>query len=170
MAKPKREPREAASCTTVEDRVMYIAERMSEGEWLSSIVEQNQLANVWDTTRSTVRRYAAESHRLVDLDPDDRKQLRRALQGHCERILNDAVSLTNLATGLPDFKSQLEAIDKIALYAGIRPEDDGKTNMPPAPTRIEFSFATVPNDPPQPPADGCDEGVGNPHDGLSGVG
>ena len=106
--------------TKVESRVGYIAELMSKGEWRSSLQEYKKLGLAWGVDPSTVRRYAAEAHRLIAWDMDERQGLRRSLAATMHGIYEDAMTRYNLKTGLPDYQSAIKATEDFARFAGIQ--------------------------------------------------
>jgi len=136
---------EAAHLKTVEDRVRYIATEMSEGRWTSSFTRRCQLASLWGCTEANIKRYSAEAHRLIAFDDDERSELRRALAGTLQGILRQAQTTVNTITGMPDFAAQIHAVEKVALFAGIRVDDAqnaGGAAAAPVAT-IEFTFANA---------------------------
>lgn len=135
---------------------------MVAGRWTSSYTRRCELGELWGVAESTIKNYSAEAHRLVVFGDDEREELRRSLCGTLQDILADARARVNERTGLPDYAAQIYAIEKIALFAGIRMQNAGALGAE-APSHIEFTFAAVPSagtenaDRPLPSADRGDE-------------
>lgn len=110
--------------SVTEARVRIIAKAMSEGTWKSSMKEYEKLGKEWGCTKSRIRQYAAEAHRYLSWDPEDRKGLRHSLATRMYAIAEDALARPNAKTGLPDYNSAITALNDFAKYAGIKADDD----------------------------------------------
>lgn len=107
------------------ERVAYIADVMSRNEWPvwpESLAFRKKLAEEWGLSESTVRDYAAEAHRIVAIDPEERERLREEIAKRMKRLADDAEQRQNMITGLPDYGSAIKALDMHAKYAGIELE------------------------------------------------
>jgi hypothetical protein len=121
---------------SVEQRVRYIAELMSEDRWVTKRC-QRELAAVWSVTPSTVRNYSAEAHRILALDPEHRAKLRTKLEQRMEQQSLRAFRLRSQVTGLPDFGGAAKLTELQAKFAGLL--DDEKAA--PAPPTIVIEYA-----------------------------
>lgn len=126
--------RKKASVETVEERIRHIADLMTSAKY-NGYVTRHELATLWGITDSTVRNYAAEAHRLVSFDPEERERMRISLAASARNIGERASTLTNHMTGMPDFPSALSAIKLQATMIGLdvetrRIELSGKNGGP----------------------------------------
>lgn len=118
-------PASAAMAINKELRVKWITNVMVADEWPAwpeSLQYREDLATIWGVSVSSVKGYAAEAHRVVAIDPDEREQLRAEIAKKMKAIGEDAATLTSKVTGLPDFQAALKALNDYAKFAGIELE------------------------------------------------
>lgn len=123
--------KERADCHNTEERVYHIAQMMADGSYLGGYKIRAVLAEDWGVSDATIRGYAAEAHRVVSFDPEEREHLRRTIAARMLDIADRAKAAFNIVTGMPDFKAEREALLDHAKFAGI--ELDEKS----APAAIE---------------------------------
>lgn len=90
------------------ERISRIAKIMAEGKWRTRVTEI-ELMQEWGVKLHLVRRDAEEASRLLRFDPKELDSLRDQQQKFLERLQHDAIERKNTVTGLPDYKSALEA-------------------------------------------------------------
>lgn len=120
---------------------------MSADEWPEypeSMPFRTKLAGVWGITESTVRNITAEASNFLKMDPVELEQARIALAKRCRRIADDASTSYNHITGLCDYKSELDALDRFAKYMGIDAEKVAPTSA--APVKVEIVYASPPDE------------------------
>jgi hypothetical protein len=133
---------------TREQRVRHIAQLMARGEWLNSYSRRCELAASWGVTESAIKHYSAEAHRLLAFDPDERDELRTTLANRMLNIAEDAFARQNEVTGLPDYRSAIQALELFAKFASITPTEAAATlALPPT-----ITVVCKPDDSPEPPA------------------
>lgn len=126
--------RERSSGETVEERVRHIADLMTSAKY-NGYVTRSKLAKDWGISESTVRNYAAEAHRLVSFDPEERERMRITLAAQARKTWERASVMRSTHTGLPDFPSVISAIKLEATMIGLdvetrRIELSGKNGGP----------------------------------------
>lgn len=129
---------------SVEARVQYIAELMSEDRWRTRVTER-ELAQAWDLSVARIRNLATEASRSLRIDAADRDALRAALMTRMDRIARDALATVNTITGLPDYGSAIKASEAQAKFAGL--DADAGPAERPAPPTIRIVTATEPTEP-----------------------
>jgi hypothetical protein len=102
------------------DRVLAIAEMMATHEWTTNKLERAKLRERWGITEETLKKDAAEASRLLAFDKDELEALRAANVKTFLRIAKDAEARQNAVTGLPDYRSAIEALSRAAEYAGLK--------------------------------------------------
>lgn len=105
-----------------EERVRHIAELMTADQWPpfpETAAFRRKLAAEWDVSEHTVRGYAAEAHRRVALDPEERARLQEDLGRRLLSIAEEARASRNVITNLPDFPSAIRATETAAKFLGI---------------------------------------------------
>lgn len=118
-------PQSASLASNKEERVKWVCDVMVADDWPAwpeSLAYREELARVWGVSVSSVKAYAAEAHRIVAIDPEDREQLRAEIAKKMKALGEDAASMTSKVTGLPDFASALKALNDYAKFAGIELE------------------------------------------------
>jgi len=115
-------PDRPSADSSVDDRVRYIAELMSDGEY-HAYATRAELAKAWGVGDGAIRKYAAEASRLVGLDPEERDRLRVSLGNFCKRVREDASTAISKVTGLPDYASTLKAAELEGRFMGITLDD-----------------------------------------------
>lgn len=128
-----------ATPATRDARVRHIAEMMASGQWLKSYKMRCSLAEKWKCEETTIRSYAAEAHRLLAMDPEEREQLRITLANHFHNIAEQALSTCNQVTGLPDYNAVLKALDLYARYASVSPKEEIESTLLPTTVNIVYS-------------------------------
>lgn len=116
---------------TVEERVHFIAEQMAANEWPpwpDTLAHRRALAARWGVVEATIRKYAAEAHRLLAIDADDRERLREQIAREMREIYEEAKNTPNRQTDIPDYASAIKALDLSAKYAGIELEQKVKVS------------------------------------------
>lgn len=116
MSRKKSQP---PKLTKSHDRVVFIAERMSRGEWLGGYAMRLGLAKAWGISESRVRQLATSAHEVLAFDPERAAELRAELAMTCLAILAEARTRVSRVSGLPDFRAALEAAVRVAQFAGI---------------------------------------------------
>jgi len=109
--------------------VHFVADLMAEDKWPcwpDSLVFRRMLGDIWGVSESSVRAYAAEAHRMVALNPEDRAVLQEELAKRMKRIADDAETRCSTATGLPDYGSAVKALESYAKFSGIELEQKVK--------------------------------------------
>ncbi len=107
---------------STEARIQRIVELMAANEWPAfpeTAVLRRKLAAEWGVAESTVRNYAAEAHRRVALDPEERARLQEDLGRRLLSIAEEARDARNKVTDLPDFPSAIRATEMAAKFLGI---------------------------------------------------
>jgi hypothetical protein len=107
---------------TPDERVRYIVAIMRRNEWPrfpNALAYRQRLADEWGCAESTVRGYAAEAHRTVALDPEERAQLQQELGKSLLDIAEEARASVNQQTQLPDFANAIRATEVAAKFLGI---------------------------------------------------
>lgn len=104
--------------TELEKRRDRIADLMAKGEWWGAQTRR-ELAAEWGVSDERVRQIAAEAHRLVALKPEDREELRTTLASRMRGIADRASRMTHNISGLPDFRSEIEALRELKMLGGI---------------------------------------------------
>lgn len=105
-----------------EARVMFIVNMMVDATWPvwpEALAFRRSLAAKWGTSESAIKSYAAEAHRVVALDPDDRDQLRAKMARNYQELAEEIRLSESRITGLPDWGSVIKARDNFAKFAGI---------------------------------------------------
>jgi hypothetical protein len=115
-------PEPPGSLVTVEERVNWIVGLMADDVW-DTRKHQRELSAAWGVERNTVRRLAAEAHRLLAFDPAKRQQLREQIARRMEALYELARTTKSRVTGLPDTRSAIEALEKYGVYAGINVDE-----------------------------------------------
>ncbi len=109
----------------------------------------HQLAADWHVSWQTVAQDAAEAGRFLRLDPEFRAQKQAELAGWAADLAKRILSQPSKITGLPDWKSALEARRLEGLWSGIADrvvETDNAGNVPKGPVTITVVKSTsVPN-------------------------
>jgi hypothetical protein len=122
--------------TTRDDRVRYIARRMSDGTWPEPGTRKNrenqeQLAAEWDCAEATVRDYAAEASRFLRADQGEREYLRLRNAQRMRRLAKKAEKSINAVTKQPDIRSAIDAWDRYGKYMGLDAEEEATKPTPP---------------------------------------
>lgn len=148
----------ASQLLTKQDRVRFIIDMMSRDEWPQypdTIPFRAKLAAAWEVSESSVKAYAADASNFLKMDSSELQQARVALANRCRNIADAASTSYNHVTGLCDFKSEMEALDRFAKYMGI--EAASETKAEPVPVKVEIVYATDANRPVEVP--GSDKGA-----------
>lgn len=106
------------------ERVAYIVSLMVPNRW-RGYLSRLDLVAAWGVTDDTVKDYASEAHRRLEVDPEEMKQLRR---WHAETFLSiqeQARTSFSELTGLPDFAAAIKAGELAAKFQGVKLEEDG---------------------------------------------
>lgn len=115
----------AEACTTPDARRDFIAHLMAQDLWPSypeSVRFRTLLQAAWGVGDSSVRKYAAEAHRLLAFSPDERDQMRAELARRFAGYAQVAMANRNNVTGLPDIPSAIKATELVGKYLGLEPE------------------------------------------------
>jgi len=103
------------------ERVMHIARLMASGKWRSRVTEL-ELMDAWGVKLPLVRGDADEASRLLRMDPKELESLRESNRAFLERLQHDALERRSTVTGLPDYRSALEATKMTYEYVlGVNP-------------------------------------------------
>lgn len=108
--------------TTKDERVHYVVGLMRRNEWPifpASRAFRAELAAQWGCSDSSVKAYAAEAHRIVALDPEERAELQERLGRQLLEMAEEARASKNTITNLPDFPSAIRATETAAKFLGI---------------------------------------------------
>ena len=93
------------------------------------------LSETWGVTDSAIRKYAAEAHRAVGADSEEKKWLQASMAALCQDVRRRAATTFSTATGMPDFKAELDAIELAAEFLALL--EPSVAVVAPV-TRIEF--------------------------------
>lgn len=120
---------DVSKLTTKDERVHYVVGLMRRNEWPSfpeSRKFRAELAAKWGVSDSSVKAYAAEAHRIVALDPDERAELQERLGRSLLEMAEEARASKNKVTDLPDYPSAIRATEMAAKFLGIEFEQKVK--------------------------------------------
>lgn len=115
----------AEDCDTPESREHFIGRLMVADLWPKfpeSTRFRAMLAEIWQLSDSSVRRYATTAHRLIAFDPEERDMMRAELASTFAGYARIAVTSRNQVTGLPDLPSAIKATELVGKYLGLEPE------------------------------------------------
>lgn len=128
----------------IQGRIEYIAALMSENRY-HSFSTVRALATKWGLAMDTINKDAATASRLLRIPPERLEELRSRLAVTFERIAVDALRTPNLVTGVPDWRSAIEAFEKFGKFAGLRMDEEGERPSM-GPVTINVTQATAEND------------------------
>jgi len=110
---------DAYGLTTVIERVRFIIGLMRANEWLLRRSERAELCGIWGISHETLKGYAAEASRAMQLDPEELVQARAELAHRLLDVANRAKASINILTGQPDLRAELDALRTYAEFVGI---------------------------------------------------
>lgn len=128
VGETSRARRKLSTTETVRERVRYIAGEMAAGRW-DGYATRQKLATEWSLSDAAIRKYAAEASRSLALDPEEVEQQKLAHAAYASRIMREALGRRNRQTGLPDFRSALEANRDAARFRGIEVEPPKRVDV-----------------------------------------
>ena len=131
-----RDPRNVPG--DVNSREAYIADLMSVAAWQGR-ASTRFLAEVWGVSTSAIDNYAAAASRSLRVPPGEREHRRAEMAAWFLGVAREALSRTSKATGLPDYRSALEAQELYGRYAGLEPKD-GDDGAPREASRVVVTF------------------------------
>ena len=105
-------------CPPKIDRIRHIARLMASGRY-RFLETRLELAAAWGLTEGAIRSHAAEASRLLVIPPEELEQLRATAAGTFTRIARKAERMRNQVTGLPDWRSAIEANELSFRYRGL---------------------------------------------------
>lgn len=129
IAPRKDPPAEIPELPDKTARVAWIADLMRAlmwPVWPDALTYRQKLGIAWGVSESTIRDYAAEAHRVVALDPQDRLEMALDIARKMDAISEDALATINEQTGLPDYGSAIRALEAKAKFLGAEPPKEVK--------------------------------------------
>src|SRR5258705_13232770 len=124
-----------------EDRIKHIARLMANGEYFGMIT-CHKLADTWGLSIQSLRDDSAEAGRYLKRDPKERAQVQAEMAATVARIGEMALNKRNKVTGLPDYKSALEAIRLYGIWTGVSDRVELEAvDANKGPMKIEISYA-----------------------------
>jgi hypothetical protein len=121
---------------------------MARGLWFA-VPTHIELSQAWKVTVEAIRSYAMEASHLLEVDHAELAAMRLASAYFFSRIAKRAERERSKATGLPDWRSAMEARQLADRHAGL--DIDKAVAASTAPTKIEIVMLDAP--PAEPPPD-----------------
>lgn len=118
---------------------------MAAGTWTREKSTRQAIADRFGISLETLKGYAAEASRMLTIDKEDLAALRAENVAVLLRIAADAESRQNMTTGLPDYRSAIEARKVASEYAGLKLDDDAPGTSADRPHQINIVLATPPD-------------------------
>lgn len=124
-----------------DERVKHIAKLMANGEYFG-LITCHKLSEAWGVHFGTVKQDAGEAGRYLRIDPGERAQVKAEMAATVARIGEMALNKRNKVTGLPDYKSALEAIRLYGIWTGVSDRVELEAvDANKGPMKIEISYA-----------------------------
>lgn len=118
---------------------------MASGTWTREKAKRQEIADRFGIALETLKGYSAEASRMLTIDKDDLAALRAENVAVLLRIAADAEARQNMTTGLPDYRSAIEARKVASEYAGLKLDEPVPgANGPERPQQIRIVLATQP--------------------------